>query len=348
MNPKYAPLYSFSSLYIRVLERNTSRIVLMLLMMLLTTSPAYSEILHESNFDEEIHADWKSSGNSPIMTDDPGDPVCNGTGLEVSLDYNNDSVSYRTELSLGGGMDEFILGKEYWVGFSVYLPESWKSDTSPGSADIFLQFHRVPDSNIGEVYGGGPNLSLFTLGEDIYLKNAWDPNKLTTKIDGSSQVQSNTRTLGKWKTGEWMRFVIRVKFSYNPDGTIEVWKNGNKVFSSINNIGNAYNDDQGPYLKTGIYKSSWRKNITWGTGVVGSGFSSRLLYLDEIRIADEHTDADGNPPIDQVQPQCDGSSASAPAPTSASAPAPTSASAPAPTFVPSTPTGIQLNISPAN
>lgn len=304
--------------------------------MFLTTSPAYSEILLDSNFNSgEIDSVWKPSGNSPIVTSDPKDPACSGAhGLEVSLDYNNDDVSYRTELSLGGYMNEFILGKEYWIGFSVFLSPDWQPDTSPGSADIFLQFHRVPDINIGEAYGGGPNLSLFTSGDKIYLKNAWDPNKLTTKIDGASQVQSNTRSLGKWQAGVWMRFVIRVKFSYNPDGTLEVWKDGNKVFSSINNIGSAYNDDLGPYLKMGNYKSSWRKDITWGEGPEGSGFYSRLLYLDEIRIGD------ANSSLSEVQPQCGITSTIDTTTTSE----PTSE----PTLVPSTPTGILLDISPAN
>jgi hypothetical protein len=310
---QYLRLNSITSMFKRILTIGP--------LLFVVASPSNAGLLLNSDFESgDYYADgWKPSGNIPTITGLP-DPTCGGSlSLKVPLDYYNDAISYRTELSLGGDLGQFAFNKDYWVGFAVYLSPDWQPDFSPGSGDVFMQFHRVPDSSLGETYGGGPSVALVTSGEDIILRNAWDTNQLTEKVNGISSVNKQSRTIGKWQAGIWTTFVLHVKFSYEQTGTLEVWKNGEKVFSKVDNIGTAYNDQIGPYLKMGIYKSSWNKNETWAKGAEGSGFSTRLLYIDEVRVGDSSSF------YNEVAPQCGSGTAVVAAP-------------------PLAPTGLQLTI----
>jgi hypothetical protein len=74
---------------------------------------------------------------------------------------------------------------------------------------------------------------------------------------------------------DWVFFV---HWSFGADGRLEVWKNG---ASLVRKEGpNTYNDRVGPILKLGIYKAPWNDPST------PSAVSRRLLYLDEVRVAE--------------------------------------------------------------
>jgi hypothetical protein len=80
-------------------------------------------LLFESDFEGGDLAGWRrTSGNAPIVV---GDPVRAGTyAMKTSLDREKDGVSYRTEVS--GPHAE--IGKEYWYGLSIFLPEDYVPD----------------------------------------------------------------------------------------------------------------------------------------------------------------------------------------------------------------------------
>ena len=52
--------------------------------------------------------------------------------------------------------------------------------------------------------------------------------------------------------GAWTDWVFHVKWSYGPDGVLEVWKNSQKIVTKSGP--NTFNDARGPYMKMGIYK----------------------------------------------------------------------------------------------
>jgi hypothetical protein len=59
---------------------------------------------------------------------------------------------------------------------------------------------------------------------------------------------------------------------------LEIWKDGANVHSAQGQ--NKFNDGQGNYMKFGIYKWDWSQNKPSGT-------TQRVMYYDELRIADQ-------------------------------------------------------------
>ncbi len=150
--------------------------------------------------------------------------------------------SKRAELTLE---KEPKVNVERWYGFSIFLPKDYVGDPTP---EIVTQWHASPDRDRGEVWRSPP-LALLT--EDGRWKITWrwdaDPIMKQNRADGSK-----SESLGEYKTGVWTDWVFHVKWSWESDGLLEIWKNGKKA---VHYQGpNAYNDARGVYFKTGIYE----------------------------------------------------------------------------------------------
>ena len=211
---------------------------------------------------------WRVSGNAPQITSHP-----TRTGkyaMKTSLDRHKDKVAYRTEVS-GPGSE---LGKEYWYGFSIFLPETYVPDNV---WEIVAQWHGVPDFKIGENWRN-PVMALFTTSGRWGFTSRWDAKQNT--FEGGKRSYGGTKKydLGPYRKGVWTDWVVHVKWSYEADGVLEVWKNGKSVIRQEGP--NAFNDTKGPYFKMGLYKG-W-KNPDSPSDVV----DSRLLYHDEFRMAE--------------------------------------------------------------
>ena len=210
---------------------------------------------------------WTVSGNAPGIT---GKPVRAGKyAMKTSLDRHKDKVAYRTEVS-GPPSD---VGKEYWYGFSIFLPNDYAVDNI---WEIVAQWHGVPDFDKGEDWRN-PVMALSTNGGKWGLVTRWDA-KVNT-FEGGKRKYGGTKTydLGKYRKDAWTDWVVHVKWSYGSDGLLEVWRDGKKVVTQKGP--NAFNDKKGPYFKMGLYKG-W-KDPKRGSDAV----SSRLLYHDEFRMA---------------------------------------------------------------
>ncbi len=224
-------------------------------------------MIFETDFENAGLDPWKISGNSPSIT---REPVRAGKfAMKTSLNRRKDKVPYRTEVS-GPRAD---VGREYWYGFSIFLPENYVADDI---WEIVAQWHGVPDFDIGEDWRN-PVMALDTTGGRWGFVSRWDAKENT--FAGGKRRYGGTQhyDLGKYHTGKWTDWIIHVKWSCNPDGLLEIWKDGERV---INQSGpNAFNDRKGPYFKMGLYKG-W-KNPDRPSDAV----SSRVLYHDEFRMA---------------------------------------------------------------
>ncbi|MCK4291563.1 MAG: polysaccharide lyase [Planctomycetes bacterium] len=210
---------------------------------------------------------WRVSGNAPGIT---GNPKRAGKyAMKTSLDRRKDKVAYRTEVS-GPGSE---VGKEYWYGFSIFLPDDYVVDDV---WEIVAQWHGVPDFKAGEDWRN-PVMALSTDGGRWELINRWDA-KFNT-FEGGKRKYGGTKRydLRAYRRGVWTDWVVHVRWSYGPDGLLEVWKDGKKVVEQ--NGPNAFNDKKGPYFKMGLYKG-W-KDPKRSSDVV----SRRVLYHDEFRMA---------------------------------------------------------------
>jgi len=189
--------------------------------------------------------------------------------MNAANNVNGIGKMARTEVS-GPGSE---LGKEYWYGFSIFLPQDYVKDDI---WEIVAQWHGVPDFKVGENWRN-PVMALSTDGGKWQLVNRWDA-KLNT-FQGGKRSYGGTRhyDLGEYRRGAWTDWVVHVKWSYRDDGLLEVWKNGVRIVEQKGP--NAFNDSKGPYFKMGIYKG-WRD-----PGRKSDAVSSRLLYHDEFRMA---------------------------------------------------------------
>jgi len=248
--------------------------------------PLNATVLLNSNWENGDYSSygWNTSGNpTASIVDDALDkltPVCSGKTAKFSLSYT-DPVPYRTEITLNTGpLSEFLIGKEYWLSFNVYLPVTWAIDTINDSDEIIFQFHGKPDVNINELWRNPP-IALAIKNDSWVLKVKKD-SKINTSVAGKSVYEeSKIFNLGKFETGKWTNFVIHTLYTYNLSGFVEIWKDGILSAKKTNGVG--YNDNVGPFLKTGIYKSIWNKSKSWSRA---TDVNSRELYIDEIRIGD--------------------------------------------------------------
>lgn len=231
-------------------------------------------LLFESTFETDDLKGWKTSGNAPLVARDLS--RAGRQAMKTLLDRNKDEVSYRTEVS-GPRAD---VGKEYWYGFSILLPEDYQPDRI---WEIVAQWHGVPDFDIGENWRN-PVMALSTTSGHWSWVSRWDAKRNT--FEGGKRQYGGTSNydLGPYQRGVWTDWVIHVKWSYGPDGLLQVWKDGDKVIDQDGP--NAFNDERGPFFKMGLYKG-WRDPNRPSDAV-----SKRILYHDEFRMGDSEASYD--------------------------------------------------------
>ena len=202
--------------------------------------------------------------------------------------------SRRVELSLSGRNLE-ANNSDTWYGFSIYIPEDWEIDSSPESV---TQWHHY------EASASSP-LSLQIEGEDLLLKSA---NSLIYKnktFDTIGQLNNSIppdekqpniyyrifnddivlKSLEDMK-GNWTDFVFYIDWEDTNDGKIKVWIDGSEEPTAIIEGPNTYDDEQGVYFKSGIYKWDWANGNFSDT-------ENRVLYSDNFRIISDGQQIEG-------------------------------------------------------
>jgi hypothetical protein len=205
------------------------------------------------------------------------DPVRYGnSAVKIRAQHNwNGEMNYtRTEITgkrsdNGSHMTFFYPGKEYWIGFSVYLPTDWVNDTK--SEEAIFQLH-------GNGNEDTPSLAFVVDGEEWYWTIRWQ-DEFEAPEEPNDRIEKGRIYYEK---GKWVDWVIHVKFSYSNDGYgfMQVWKNGTSLFTHKGP--NCYNDGKkirGP--QTGIYKWDWPHSDREFLA------TERIMYLDEFKVGDE-------------------------------------------------------------
>ncbi len=252
---------------------------------------------------------FNASGAPPVVTAD-SHPVFEGIrSLQIFLDRNDRKASpspYRRELKLvnkkAGIFRNLQYGKEYWVGFAIYLADGYQM---PGTKDILFQLHDVPDQHLGESYKN-PNLTLAINGLTKDEARQELVHQWVVSVKGDDREFTPTGNKRYYPTslsipvapaapdiGRWVTWVFNFKVTWKPEGFVRVWKDGELVLERYG-IRTAFNDVTGPYLNIGSYKPSWKRrgdsknpNLTnpWQNPFAASEIPSRLSYLDAFRIA---------------------------------------------------------------
>lgn len=213
---------------------------------------------------------------------------------------NGTQAPHRNELRLRpwattGWDGRTRLGREYWCGFSIYLPDGSDADPEwvPGSTlsrhfEIIHQWHDTPDAGIDQSRNPPLNIKINNPGTGV---GRWVVQTLSQSAATGllGQYDSNTSIdCGAFVTGEWTDFVIRYRPHYTNAGILQVWLNDTLVVSRIG-IPNAFNDTFGPYACLGLYCGQ-AQGAPSGS-IPGDWPAQRVCYYDEWSLQE----AVGNP-----------------------------------------------------
>ncbi len=226
-------------------------------------------LVFASGFETGDLTHWRPSGNAPeVQTSIKRE---GRYGMRSVTDrYSGLKVVNRTEVVAKDVLPP-LPKQDAWYAFSVYLPAGYAFDKQ---WETVAQFHDIPDA--GEGYRN-PILAFWTDNGIWSVSNLWDDKKITTKdADGKWVYGGKWRyELGAYETAKWTDWVVHVRWSYQNDGLLQIWKNGVLVVDQRDKP-NCFNDDLMPYFKWGIYK---------GWSAVPSAVTRREVYHDSFRMA---------------------------------------------------------------
>lgn len=162
------------------------------------------------------------------------------------------SKGQRAEFSDGPRLTRIEMGKAYWYGLSIFVPEEFRAN--PKSDAILFQWHTQQ---------GGPSPVLAIR----IRKDQW-------RITGNAIATERRRNLVELPLikGRWVDWVIHAKWSAQNDGFWTIWQDGVKVVEEKNII-TQYPEALGPYAKFGQYHS------------VSEEAPQNVAYFDEYRVA---------------------------------------------------------------
>ncbi|WP_127501034.1 polysaccharide lyase [Actinoplanes solisilvae] len=196
---------------------------------------------------------YKDTGEPQVRVARVPEPVrAGGASARFELRRGDPAVNHSTQADLSTQFEP--RGAERWYAFSFYLPSDWARDRTP---EILAQFHQHYQLD------GEPPLAI------AISDGEWE---LQTARDGHSDV---TR-VGAYRTGAWTDWLVHARWTPDRTGILQIWRDGKPVPGFGNRRGpNTYRSKYGIYLKVGLYKWAW-----------SSGTNRRVMYLDELRIAD--------------------------------------------------------------
>jgi hypothetical protein len=179
-----------------------------------------------------------------------------GASARFELRRGDPAINHNTRAELATPLEP--RGAERWYAFSFFLPSDWARDRSP---EILAQFHQ-------------------------HYRLAGEPPLAIAISDGQWEIQtareghSSLARVGAYRTGGWTDWLVHARWTADGTGLLQIWRDGVPVpgFSSLRGP-NTYRSKYGIYLKVGLYKWVWSMGRPADT-------SRRVMYLDELRIAD--------------------------------------------------------------
>lgn len=154
----------------------------------------------------------------------------------------------------------FEEGQERWFHWYTRFPEDFR--TSP-KWHLFTQWHS------GEF---GVPLYFSLHGEQMGFR------VMGTQYDQSGRYDAGYLWTAPLQRGEWMEFLLRVKFSSNPNvGFVELWKDGKKVVEQT--FHQTLYPGGSVYVKQGLYRD---RSIDWNQSVFHDGMTVYSGYPDHL------------------------------------------------------------------
>ena len=193
------------------------------------------------------HFVTERSRNDSIMVvaEEDNNKVVKFTATHTDRQVNN---GYRSELK---DKSSLPYNTDVWISFR------WKAPARPNGVkfygkNIIFQIHARPDKSIGEPWRR-PIFAFYDFEhEGLEISGRWSPKRKNS--DGDYNVGFNYIAYDEkyWKRDVWHTVLINIRLAYNESGYAKVWLDGDKVVD-CDNIGTAYNDRKGPFVKFGTY-----------------------------------------------------------------------------------------------
>lgn len=243
-------------------------------------------IIYSSSFEREIELQqWTTEKCRPgaiTIKSMKARTGCNAVRFELkrkdAVDYNK---YVRAELKQKFASDET---GEMWYGFSNFLPGDYFADPVP---EVIAQWHGRPDWDMGEDWRSPP-VSLELRNGHYVVKVMWASKAVNTNRTKDGEMYYD---LGEVNLNEWVDWVFHIRYRFENDGLLEVWKNKELVLTRKGP--NSYNDEYYPYFKLGIYKWAWANDH------IISPITQRVLYFDAVKIGNRSAD------LQTVSPEID-------------------------------------------
>lgn len=137
------------------------------------------------------------------------------------------------------------VGSERWVAFSTLIPESWPD---LDNRTVIAQWHATPDLLDGEVWRSPP-LAVRYVGGELTVTARASAEPVQLENDAPEEVLYRHPDLEK---GVWHDWIFHIVWSWEEDGLVEAWLDGEPVISRDGPVG--YNDRVGTWFKWGIYR----------------------------------------------------------------------------------------------
>ena len=243
---------------------------------LLSRALPSQQTIFEDSFNHDLSNFKVDSGarnsHGAAIQPDPLIASGNAVRLEVRRDDPLSNNRRRSELVPRVNRDEFEFGTDYFYQFRMYLPPEWETDEV---ADVVAQWHGRPDRDLGEPFRRPP-LSLSVDGENFELVTRSDSAQVNSTSDPGKTFTELTAWTGPIERGRWIDWGFHIRWSYDGDGIIRIWKDGQHIHTHRG--ANTYNDANAPFFKLGVYKWIWTRNPE------RSLVDRRVIWLDDISI----------------------------------------------------------------
>jgi len=234
------------------------------------------------DFEDKTDTGWNMHGNaaedySINIVQDVARTGTHSVRVDLRCDDKKMANGLRAEIFPNSPSEYTVkvaMPSEQWYGFSIYLPEDFSTNAQDYGWHINVaQWHGSPDQDIGEI-SRSPPLTLW-FNKKYSDQPVWQVSKrVDLKKNSTNSGIGENFLLDDIRDdlGKWTDWVFHVKWSIEDDGLLQVWKNGELVIDDSGPIG--FNDDKGPYFKSGIYRGS-------------ISYCPIVTYIDAFTFADE-------------------------------------------------------------